>query len=59
MKLISEYSLEEEFILYINESVVIAGEDLRMKFVEVSEDSRCPKDVTCIWEGRVTAVIEI
>ena len=59
VKFMSEYSLEEEFILYINESVVIAGEDLRMKFVEISEDSRCPKDVTCIWEGRVTAVIEI
>jgi len=59
VKFISEYSLEEEFILYINESVVIAGEDLRMKFVEVSEDSRCPRDVICIWEGRVTAVIEI
>lgn len=59
VKFMSEYSLEKEFILYIDESVVIAGEDLRMKFVEVSEDSRCPKDVTCIWEGRVTAVIEI
>ena len=33
VKFMSEYSLEEEFILYINESVVIAGEDLRMKFV--------------------------
>lgn len=59
VKFMSEYSLEEEFILYINESVIIAGEDLRMKFIEVSEDSRCPKDVTCIWEGRVTAVVEI
>ena len=59
VEFMSEYSLDEEFILYAGESVAIAGEDLRMKFVEVSEDSRCPKDVTCIWEGRVTAVVEI
>ena len=51
--------LGEEFSLHIGESSVINGEQLRIKFVEVSEDSRCPKDVTCIWEGRVTAVVEI
>ncbi|MFC1972275.1 hypothetical protein ACFLVE_02575 [Chloroflexota bacterium] len=51
--------LGEEFSLPISQSVVITGEDLDIKFVEVSEDSRCPKDVTCVWEGRVTAVVEI
>ncbi len=49
----------EEFSLHIGESIVIAGEDLRIKFVKMSEDSRCPKDVTCVWEGRVSAVVEI
>jgi len=51
--------LGEEFSLPVGQSVVITGEDLGIKFVEVSEDSRCPKDVTCVWEGRVTAVVEI
>lgn len=51
--------LGEEFSLSSDQSIVITGEDLGIKFIEVSEDSRCPKDVTCIWEGRVTAVIEI
>jgi len=51
--------LGEEFSLPVGKSVVITGEDLDIKFVEVSEDSRCPKDVTCVWEGRVTAVVEI
>jgi hypothetical protein len=51
--------LGEEFSLHIGESIGITGEDLGIKFVEVSEDSRCPKDVTCIWEGRVTAIVEI
>ena len=56
---ISEHNLEEEFVLSIHESAAVVGEALRMKFVDVSEDSRCPKDVTCIWEGRVTAVVEV
>ena len=51
--------LGEEFSLRIGQSVVITGEDLEIRFVEVSEDSRCPKGVTCVWEGRVTAVVEI
>ncbi len=51
--------LGEEFSLPIGQSVVITGEDLRIKFVEVSEDSRCAKDVTCIWAGRVIVVVEI
>ena len=52
-------SLGQEVSLSIGQSVLIAGEDLRIKFVEVSEDSRCPKGVTCVWEGRVSAVVEI
>ena len=51
--------LGEEFTLHIGESIRITEEDLRIKFVKVSEDSRCPKDVNCIWEGRVTTIIEI
>ena len=52
-------SLGQEFSLRIGQSVVITGEDLGIKFLEVSEDSRCPKGVTCVWEGRVVALVEI
>ena len=51
--------LGEEFSLGIGQSIVITGEDLRIEFLEISEDSRCAKDVTCIWEGRVIAAVEI
>jgi hypothetical protein len=51
--------LGEEFSLPMGQTAVITGEEFRIEFVQVSEDSRCPKDVTCIWEGRVTAVVEI
>jgi hypothetical protein len=29
------------------------GEGLRVRPLEVIEDSRCPLDVTCVWAGRV------
>ena len=28
-----------------------------LKFVEVIQDSRCPKDVTCIWAGEVVVSV--
>jgi len=30
-----------------------------IKFMEVLEDSRCPKDITCIWDGRAKVRIAI
>jgi hypothetical protein len=51
--------LGEEIPLHVGQSVVVTGEDVKIRFVEVSEDSRCPKDVTCVWEGRVVAVVEV
>lgn len=39
------------------ETVVIKG--VSIKFLEVIEDSRCPKDVTCIWAGRAIVKVEV
>jgi len=52
-------SIGEEFYLRIGESANIKGEDLHVRFLEVTEDSRCPRSVTCIWEGRVSCLVEI
>ena len=52
-------SLGQQFSLSIGQSAQIEGEDLQIKFVEVVEDSRCPTDATCIWEGRVSVAVEI
>ena len=35
---------------YGQQRTVVKGE-LRIKFISVVEDSRCPKDVDCIWAG--------
>lgn len=34
-------------------------EDIRIKFVEVVQDSRCPKKATCIWAGEVVVLVTI
>ena len=54
-----EYKMGEEFSLSIGETASIKGEQLQIRFLEISEDSRCPRNVTCIWEGRAIAVIEV
>lgn len=38
-------------------SVTING--ITVKFLEVVEDSRCPKDVSCIWAGRAIVKVEV
>ena len=48
-----------EFSLHIREGAPIEGEKLHIKFLEVVTDSRCPKGVTCIWEGEVSCLVEI
>lgn len=51
--------LGEESVVAIGESARVAGESLEIAFVAVTEDSRCARDVTCIWEGRVVAAVEV
>ena len=51
--------LNEEVSLSMGQRALIAGENLGIRFEEVTEDSRCPRGVTCIWAGRVTCMVEI
>jgi hypothetical protein len=52
-------SLGQEFSLSIGQSAEILGENLNIKFSEVTGDSRCPKDVNCPWAGEATLVLDI
>jgi hypothetical protein len=49
----------EKFTLEIGQTAAITGENLKIRFVEVVGDSRCPQGVTCIWAGEATSLIEI
>ena len=48
-----------EFQLKAGHEVTLKSEGLRIKFVEVKDDSRCPSDVTCVWAGTATARVEV
>ena len=52
-------NLGEEFSLSIGETASIQGEDLQLKFPEVINDSRCPRDVNCVWQGQASSLVEI
>lgn len=45
--------------LGFGEDRVIEGTVLRMTFAAVLEDSRCPTDVACVWEGNATVEVGI
>ncbi len=56
---IGKVSLGEDFELKMGESTAVRGEDFNIKFLEVLEDSRCPRNVTCVWEGRARSLVRI
>ena len=56
---VDEAELDTWFTLAVGQSATIKGADLTIKFVEVVSDSRCPKDVICIWMGEASCLVEI
>jgi hypothetical protein len=51
--------LGREFRLRAGQRVAFKGENLRIKFAAVENDSRCPKDVTCVWAGNAEVLLEV
>jgi hypothetical protein len=49
----------QPFDLGVNQTAYLQPADLVIKFVNVTEDSRCPSDVTCIWEGQVSVLVDL
>jgi hypothetical protein len=57
----TEANVDEPFTLNGGQEATISGENLRVRFTEVLEDSRCPTEVTCVWAGtaRVALVVQV
>jgi hypothetical protein len=51
----AQKQIGEPFDLHVGESVLIIDADIRVGFDVVVSDSRCPLNVTCLWEGTATA----
>jgi len=56
---IIEANLEKEFKLGIGEIAFIESENIKITFLNVMEDSRCPADVKCFWRGVATIQLNI
>jgi hypothetical protein len=55
----ADQTLNVIFELKSQQYAEIPEEHLRITFLEVSEDSRCPADVTCVWAGMVNLKFNI
>src|SRR6185503_16034330 len=56
---IKSIAMNYPFKLAVNQMAYNEKEDIKVRFVNVTEDSRCPTDVQCIWAGQVSIMIEI
>jgi hypothetical protein len=52
-------TLNEEFTLSPGQTAAVNGTNVRLTFDRVREDSRCPTDVTCAWEGDAVVVLKV
>ena len=51
--------LDGEFTLAPGQTAQVEGTGLRVTFESVTTDSRCPVDVTCVWEGDAVVVVSL
>ena len=52
-------SLGKDFQLKPGEVAQIASEKMFIRFLNVTEDSRCPKDALCVWAGQVSVLANL
>jgi hypothetical protein len=50
--------LNEMFALKFGKRVTVQGTDLTLTFKDVTEDSRCPRGVVCVWAGNARIVLD-
>lgn len=48
-----------EVTLGVGESARVGSSDLFATFLGATEDSRCPTDVTCVWEGNAALEVRL
>lgn len=57
--LLSALAADEVIDLRVGTTTPVAGTAVTVTFVGVSEDSRCPRGVTCVWEGDAVAELRV
>src|SRR5215510_15692192 len=55
----NDVDLGQEFKIKNGQEVVVRGEKLRINFVGVVDESRCPTGAVCVWEGNAVVVLDV
>jgi len=50
------FELNEEKVFMVNHEYELAGKNLQVKVTKI-EDSRCPSDVVCVWQGEAKVTV--
>lgn len=59
MTAFSQTQTKETFTLGVGKQKTAKMSRLKIKFIEVTEDSRCPTGVDCIWAGNAKVKVQI
>jgi hypothetical protein len=51
--------LAQPFSIKMGEKVLVGDSRLKIRFLSVAEDSRCPQGVTCVWAGNAAVRVKI
>jgi hypothetical protein len=51
--------LDDPFVLAPRERAFVEDANIRLEFLEVTADSRCPIDAICVWAGDATVHITV
>lgn len=51
--------LDSQFQLKVNQLAYVQSENIKIKFLDVIQDSRCPSDVVCIRAGEVAILVNV
>ena len=52
-------SLDKAFTLRPGQTAELQAESLSVRFIRVTADSRCPRNVQCVWAGEVTSEVAV
>jgi hypothetical protein len=55
----AEVPLGSEFSLKLGESAIVESTDLRITFLKVVNDSRCPADAVCVQAGDAVVALSV
>ena len=50
---------ETQFQLKVNETFLLESGGIKVQLLNVTSDSRCPSDVTCIWQGEAKVLVNV